>query len=165
MVNIYKVIWVKADDRAIIPKKGRHGDAGFDTYSLSENIIIYPLETVVIDTGIKYKITEGWHLIIKERGSTGKLGLKVSAGVNDNNFRGTIKIMIFNANKDAAVYIGNFPGLDKPQIIDNVIKYPRNKAIAQLVPIYSPDGESVEGTEEDLDITLRRDKMLGSSGN
>ena len=86
---------------AIIPTK-KKDDAGFDVYGIideKENLIlIKPFETAIINTGLCYEISEGWHLICKERGSTGKIGLKVSAGVNDNSYRGEIKVFLYNSN-------------------------------------------------------------------
>ncbi len=186
----YHVKFAKTDPRAIIPSKNSN-DAGFDIYIISDedDVCINPGETVMLSTGLAYEITSGWHLIAKERGSTGKIALKTSAGVNDNSYRGVVNAFLHNGNFDKTIVItrnqkasecailemltkGSETEFDKSRQdeyiqggwLENFIFYPMSKAVQQLVPIYSPDGTSEEVPFDQLSQTERGNGMTGSSG-
>jgi dUTP pyrophosphatase len=165
----YHIKWAKVRPNAIIPSK-RPGDAGFDIYAcIEEDVWIWPQETVMVPTGIAYEITEGWHLIAKERGSTGKIGLKTSAGVNDSMFRGEIYAFLYNASNKIIIL-----SIDADKTMSELVEegcdpntfvvYPVTKAIQQLIPVYSPDGTWEEVEYSELSQTERGTGMLGSTG-
>ena len=143
--NNYLIIyWDKLNERAKLPSK-RDEDAGFDIYSDSiENIILKPNETKFFTTGLRSAFPSNYWIEIKERGSTGAVGLSVRSGVIDSGYRGEWKIMLTNVNKypvefshsvDKVTYI-------KGKIFKNKIKkviYPLTKAIAQAVVIPLPN--------------------------
>jgi dUTP pyrophosphatase len=173
-VQPYHIKWAKVRPNAIIPSK-RPGDAGFDVYAcIDEDIWIEPGETVLVSTGIAYEITPGWHLIAKERGSTGKIGLKTSAGVVDGSFRGEIFACLYNANEEKTIILSVNEEQTKAKLradgftVDDYdeffIIYPITKAIQQLIPVYSPDGTWEEVDYENLSKTERGDGKLGSTG-
>jgi dUTP pyrophosphatase len=169
-LNTYHIKWAKVRPNAIIPSK-RPGDAGFDVYAcIDKDIKIPPNMTVLVPTGIAYEITPGWQLIAKERGSTAKIGLKTSAGVLDNSFRGEIFACLYNANKDRVIILSIDPEKTEQEIrkfvggISHCIIYPISKAIQQLVPVFSPDGTWEEVDYENLSKTERGDGKLGSTG-
>lgn len=171
MLN-YHIKWAKVRPNAIIPSK-RPGDAGFDVYAcIEEDVIIPPGHTVLVPTGIAYEITPGWHLIAKERGSTGRIGLKVSAGVTDNGFRGEIIAFLYNGNVDKTIILSvndketekRFLPVWGSDFYRTHIIYPITKAIQQLVPVYSPDGTWEEVEYSELSQTERGTGMLGSTG-
>ena len=135
--------WDKLNERAKLPSK-RDEDAGFDIYSDSiENIVLKPNETKFFTTGLRSAFPSNYWIEIKERGSTGAVGLSVRSGVIDSGYRGEWKIMLTNVNKypvefsrdvDKVTYI-------KGKIFKNKIKkviYPLTKAIAQAVVIPLP---------------------------
>ena len=137
------IYWDKLNERAKLPSK-RDEDAGFDIYSDStENIILKPNETKFFTTGLRSAFPSNYWIEIKERGSTGAVGLSVRSGVIDSGYRGEWKIMLTNVNKypvefshdvDKVTYI-------KGKIFKNKIKkviYPLTKAIAQAVVIPLP---------------------------
>ena len=137
------IYWDKLNERAKLPSK-RDEDAGFDIYSDStENIILKPNETKFFTTGLRSAFPSNYWIEIKERGSTGAVGLSVRSGVIDSGYRGEWKIMLTNVNKypvefshdvDKVTYI-------KGKIFKNRIKkviYPLTKAIAQAVVIPLP---------------------------
>ena len=164
------IYWDKLNERAKLPSK-RDEDAGFDIYSDStENIILKPNETKFFTTGLRSAFPSNYWIEIKERGSTGAVGLSVRSGVIDSGYRGEWKIMLTNVNKypvefshdvDKVTYI-------KGKIFKNRIKkviYPLTKAIAQAVVIPLPtiqcycDKDKVDGAKSN-----RGETGWGASG-
>ena len=164
------IYWDKLNERAKLPSK-RDEDAGFDIYSDSmENIILKPNETKFFTTGLRSAFSSNYWIEIKERGSTGAVGLSVRSGVIDSGYRGEWKIMLTNVNKypvefshdvDKVTYV-------KGKIFKNKIKkviYPLTKAIAQAVVIPLPniqcycDKDMVDGAKSN-----RGETRWGASG-
>lgn len=164
------IYWDKLNERAKLPSK-RDEDAGFDIYCDSiENIILKPNETKFFTTGLRSAFPSNYWIEIKERGSTGAVGLSVRSGVIDSGYRGEWKIMLTNVNKypvefshdvDKVTYI-------KSKIFKNKIKkviYPLTKAIAQAVVIPLPhiqcycDKDMVDGAKSN-----RGETGWGASG-
>ena len=81
---------------AVLPSRGSKVAAGWDLYS-SENLLIKAKERGICSTGIKIVAPEGTYARIAPRsGLTLKHGLDVGAGVIDADYRGEIKIVLFN---------------------------------------------------------------------
>lgn len=99
-----KLYFTKLSNYATIPTK-RDEDAGYDIYPCFEEdiIIIPPLTTALISTGIATAFDKKWYAKILERGSTGSKGIKVSAGVIDSGFRGEWLVAITNSNNRCIV--------------------------------------------------------------
>lgn len=139
------IYWDLLESRAKIPTK-RKEDAGFDIYTTELNAVLKPGETKFFSTGLRSAFPKNYWIEIKERGSTGAVGLSVRSGVIDSGYRGEWKVMLTNVNKypvefshdvDKVTYVyGN--------IFKNKIKkviYPLSKAIAQAVVIPLPNIE------------------------
>lgn len=140
------IYWDLLNLMATMPTK-RDEDAGFDIYSDSaEDIILKPSETKFFSTGLRSAFPENYWIEIKERGSTGAVGLSVRSGVIDSGYRGEWRIMLTNVNKYPVEFSH---GVDKityvyGKIFKNKIKkviYPLSKAIAQAVVIPLPNIE------------------------
>lgn len=136
------IYWDLLEQRAKMPTK-RDEDAGFDIYTTELEVVLKPGETKFFSTGLRSAFPKNYWIEIKERGSTGAVGLSVRSGVIDSGYRGEWKIMLTNVN--------NYPvefshGVDKVtyvygKIFKNKIKkviYPLSKAIAQAVVIPLP---------------------------
>ena len=93
----------KLDKRATIPTYGTSDSAGADLYALLDNeITIKPQETVIIPTGLSMAIPKGYVGLIYARSSLGtKKGLAPAnkVGVIDADYRGEIKVVLFNQSK------------------------------------------------------------------
>ena len=93
----------KLDDRAVIPTYGTIDSAGADLYAILDNEIeIQPGETVVINTGLAMAIPRGYVGLIYARSSLGtKRGLAPAnkVGVIDADYRGKVKVVLFNQSK------------------------------------------------------------------
>ena len=91
--------FAKIKESAKIPTK-RKEDAGYDIYACFEEpyIIIQPHETLKVTTGLASSIPAEYCFIIKERGSTGSIGMGQRSGVIDSGYRNEWLIPITNHN-------------------------------------------------------------------
>ena len=89
----------KVNPNAIIPTKEKE-NAGYDIYACFEDdyFVIPPHSTKLVPTGIASAISDKYYLGVAERGSTGKIGMKYSAGIIDSGYRGEIFIGLSNIN-------------------------------------------------------------------
>ena len=93
------LLFAKVNSNAIIPTKEKE-NAGYDIYACFDEdyLIIPPHSTKLVPTGIASAISDKYYLGVAERGSTGKIGMKYSAGVIDSGYRGEIFIGLSNIN-------------------------------------------------------------------
>lgn len=101
----------KLDEKAIIPTYGTEYSAGADLYALlDEDLEIKPGETVMIGTGLAMAIPTGYAGLIYARSSLGsKKGLAPAnkVGVIDSDYRGEIKVPLFNQSKETQIIAKN----------------------------------------------------------
>ena len=143
----------------------REGDACFDVFANipeGESILIPPLESRLIPTGIKTQFEPGYVFRLGERGSTGAKNMKVNAGFIDSNFRGEWFVCIYNGNDCRDLIISNEEKWRRDEYEeDNAIVHPIRKAIAQawFSIALSPNFEDVNT----LSSSDREAKQLGST--
>lgn len=156
--------FAKTRPDAIIPAK-RPEDAGYDIYSCfdEDSITLNPGEIKLVPTGIASAFHSDYVLFIKERGSTGSIGLATRMGVVDSGFRGEIMIGLNNTGNVPLVITKEVSQVVKEP---HVIKYPYKKAIAQAVLCVVPRLQVEEvGYDELLKIASDRGvSLLGASG-
>ena len=92
-----QIKWHKLNDKAIIPTK-REEDAGFDIYTIEDDVLLNPGEKRLFSTGLAAAPEKGWWLLAYDRGSTGSKGIHTHCGVVDNGYRGEIFICLCNDN-------------------------------------------------------------------
>ena len=92
-----KINWYKLNDKAKIPTK-RDEDAGFDIYTIEDNVLLMPGEKHLFSTGLAVAAESGYWLMAMDRGSTGSRGLHIHCGVIDNGYRGELFICLCNDN-------------------------------------------------------------------
>ena len=93
------------DPNSQIPTKATANSAGYDLYSCC-NIIIYPLERMLVKTGISIEIPEGYYGRIAPRsGLALKNGIDVMAGVIDSDYRGEIGVILYNTDKNIPLHV------------------------------------------------------------
>jgi len=142
-----KVLVKKLNSKAQLPKYKTSGSSGMDLMASIENPIkIKPQESELIATGISIAIPEGTEVQIRPRsGLAAKFSISVlnTPGTIDSDYRGEIKIILFNHGKEEFT-------------INN------NDRVAQMVlmPILKTEFEEVE----DLPETLRGSEGFGSTG-
>ena len=142
-----KVLVKKLNSKVQLPKYKTSGSSGMDLMALIEKPIkIKPQESVLIPTGITIAIPEDTEVQIRPRsGLAVKSNISVlnTPGTIDSDYRGEIKIILFNHGKDEFV-------------VNN------NDRIAQMVlmPILKAEFEEVN----DLPETIRGSGGFGSTG-
>ena len=142
-----KVLIKKLNSKAQIPKYKTDGSSGMDLMAFIESPIkIKSKESALIPTGISIAIPNDTEVQIRPRsGLAAKYSISVlnTPGTIDSDYRGEIKIILFNHGKEEF-------------IINN------NDRIAQMIllPILKAKFEEVES----LPKTLRGSKGFGSTG-
>lgn len=151
----YNIFWVnkmlvkvkKLNDKAIIPTYGSLGAAGADLYAVTEgSATIEPGATVLVGTGVAMAIPEGYvGLIFARSGLSTKQGLAPAnkVGVIDSDYRGEIKVPLFNQSKET-------------RVIES------GERIAQIAIVPFVQAEFDECSE--LDDTSRGEGGFGSTG-
>lgn len=137
-----------SDGIDFFPKRGSDQAAGYDLKACipTEELIIWPRETVKVSTGIKIAIPDHYcGLILPRSGLATKKGLRPAntPGLIDSDYRGEVIVALHNDS-------------DCPQTIG------RGERIAQLVII--PYMEINFEPVEDLEETERGEGGFGSSG-
>ncbi|MDU4325697.1 MAG: dUTP pyrophosphatase [Clostridium celatum] len=164
-----ELLFAKVRKNAVIPTKTEE-NAGRDLYACFDEdyIVILPLETKMIPTGIATAFGPEFYAQIQERGSTGSKGIKFGAGVIDSGYRGEWFVPITNCNEKILI-IAKYPDSNEVKRLypgkDKII-YPYSKAIAQFVMIEVPKFIEKVVSLEDLQLikSERGLGILGSSG-
>lgn len=128
------------------PSYAKPGDAGLDLRS-TDDIVIEPGQRALIGTGIALAIPQGYAGFVQPRsGLAIKQGMTLvnTPGLIDSGYRGEIRIIALNTDKEHAIAIK------------------RGDRIAQLVIQEVPAVELVE--VEELSSSERADTGFGSSG-
>ena len=129
-----------------LPEPKTLGSSGIDLYANIENVILKPLDRVLIPTGLYISIPKGYEGQIRARsGLALKHGISLANGVGtiDSDYRGEIKVILVNLGK-------------KEYIIN------KGDRIAQLV---IAKYEEIELLEVDfLDSTVRNTGGFGHTG-
>ena len=86
----------KLHEDAIVPTKGTPVAAGYDLYCITD-FEIEARERALIPTGIAVQIPHGCYGRVAPRSSLAlKFGIDVGAGVIDEDYRGELKVILFN---------------------------------------------------------------------
>jgi len=161
-----QIKWHKLNDKAIIPTK-REEDAGFDVYTIEDNVVLQPFEKRLFSTGIAAAPEKGYWLMAFDRGSTGSKGIHTHCGIIDNGYRGEIFICLCNDNKDLPVlFTSSVDKVERCTITPYgmVLCYPTSKAIAQIIPMVQPIVESFEVNDEEWTNELNTERGAGKLG-
>tara|TARA_Y100000590_G_scaffold317244_1_gene358858 strand:- start:1779 stop:2216 length:438 start_codon:yes stop_codon:yes gene_type:complete len=142
-----KVLVKKLNSKAQLPKYKTDGSSGMDLMALIENsVTIKPQKSALIPTGLSIAIPEDTEIQIRPRsGLAAKSSISVlnTPGTIDSDYRGEIKIILFNHGKEEFT-------------VNN------NDRIAQMIlmPVLKAEFEEVE----DLPKTVRGSGGFGSTG-
>ena len=151
-------------DTAILPTKAYDGDLGYDLYA-DEDVILTPLNTVKISTGIAVQFPQGWGGFIKDRSSMAIKKTITTGGVIDCTYTGELSVIMTSLVRPKydlfPVYMNRISSsFDAEQLIE--IK--KGDKIAQLVPIPVTNWKITEVEEFDK-IGERGERGFGSSDN
>ena len=142
-----KVLVKKLDPKVQLPSYKTKGSSGMDLMAfIKDSIKIAPNTSALIPTGISVAISSDVEIQIRSRsGLAAKSSISVlnSPGTIDSDYRGELKIILFNHSKEEFVVRNN-------------------DRIAQMVlmPVLKIDFEEVD----DLPNTLRGSGGFGSTG-
>jgi len=81
-----------------LPVRATPGSAGYDLFS-SENIKIEPNGIKMIKTDISMAIPSGYYGRVAPRSSLATKHINVGAGVIDEDYRGEVKVVMYNLGK------------------------------------------------------------------
>ena len=99
-----KVLVKKLNSKAQLPKYKTDGSSGMDLMALIENsVTIKPQKSALIPTGLSIAIPEDIEVQIRPRsGLAAKSNISVlnTPGTIDSDYRGEIKIILFNHGKE-----------------------------------------------------------------
>jgi len=93
-------VFIELSEGAVMPTYANEGDAGMDVYAL-EDIIIPPMDTKIIPTGIKVAVPDGYEIQVRPRsGISYKTPLRISnsPGTVDSKYRGDVGVIITNTS-------------------------------------------------------------------
>lgn len=93
------------------------------------SIILRPLESITLKTGVHMAIPKGHYGLLDSRSGTSKKRLDLLCRIIDSPFRGNIRVSIINLNKDFGIEISN-----KDELFQIVIQ-----EYAKLKPVQFPD--------------------------
>ena len=142
-----RVLIKKLDPKVVIPSYKTKGASGMDLMAfVKEKIVIKPQTSALIPTGLSVAFSEDYEIQIRPRsGLAAKNNISVlnTPGTIDSDYRGELKIIIFNHSKHDFV-------------VNN------NDRIAQMVLTPIAKMELEEANE--LPKTLRGEGGFGSTG-
>ena len=96
-------IQILCDDAEFLPKKSSAGALGLDLKANLgvDEIVLNPLETVMIKAGFSIAIPDGYHAKIVSRSGMSSKGIIVTnaPGIIDSDYRGDICVLLTNIGK------------------------------------------------------------------
>jgi len=96
---------------AVLPRYANPGDAGMDVYA-AEEAVVAPGETVVVPTGLKLAIPEGYEIQVRPRsGLSLKTPIRIpnSPGTIDSGYRDELGIIVNNNSQAGLCKEGQEP--------------------------------------------------------
>lgn len=156
--TMLKIQIKKLTTTARVPTKSHEWDAGWDLYAdVSANI--EPHKRLTISTGIAIAIPEGYvGLIWPRSGLAVKQGIDVLAGVIDSQYRGELKVCLYNTNGLWSEHNMGNEHINR----DMSVSINQGDRIAQLLIQEIPKTEFK--LVQELSETTRSQKGFGSSG-
>jgi dUTP pyrophosphatase len=97
----------RLDARAKVPTRAHQGDAGLDLYAL-DGAELAPGERATIGTGIAVEIPDGQAgLVLPRSGLAAHHGIALvnSPGLIDSGYRGEVKVLLLNTDRDQSFTI------------------------------------------------------------
>ncbi len=137
----------KASPSAQEPNYAHEGDACFDLYAC-ESASLGPKDTVVVSTGLRFQIPEGYMLEMRSRSGLAKRGIVVAnaPATVDSSYAGVVGVLLLNTG-------GSWTSID---VGDRI-------AQGLLVPVEHIEFEEVDDGWQDS-YSERGEGSFGSTG-
>jgi dUTP pyrophosphatase len=120
---------------AVLPAYAKPGDAGMDVCA-AEEVLIRPGETVIIPTGLKLAIPEGYEIQVRPRSGISyktPLRLSNSPGTIDSGYREELGIIMTNASPVCCCGEEEIFNLDSSDNRGGVYRIRKGDRVAQIV--------------------------------
>ena len=158
------VSFAKLRDDAILPCK-REEDSDYDLYACfdAEELVIPPLSTEFIPTGLISAFPKEYGIKLEERGSNARWCGIVQAGVIDSGYRGEWVVAMYNGN---SVPVHITKAVERVERRSDAVLVPYTKAICQFCVRRIEDTEIRELSPDGI-LAVRSERgtgKLGSSG-
>ena len=150
---------------AVLPSYARPGDSGMDVCA-AEDVLIEPGETVVIPTGLRFAVPEGYEIQVRPRSGISlrtPLRLSNSPGTIDSGYRDELGIIMTNTSPAAEAVRGEVFDIEEKWNRKGTYKIHKGDRIAQIVLQVVPRMKLVK-VESVKDIGVDRGGGFGSTG-
>jgi dUTP pyrophosphatase len=150
---------------AVLPTYARPGDAGMDVCAVTE-IIIKPGETVIVPTGLKLAIPEGYEIQVRPRsGVSFKTPLRISnsPGTIDSGYRDELGIIMTNSSESHSLIEEEIFPFESKGNLKGIYKINKGDRVAQIVLKEVPRMKLVV-VEAVKEIGTNRGGGFGSTG-
>ena len=112
-----------------LPKYETEGSSGMDLRAnLDENLILKPLDRVLVPTGLYFEFEKGYEAQVRARSGLALkkgLGLPNGIGTIDSDYRGELKVILINmSRKDVVIEDGDriaqvvFMKIETPELVE-----------------------------------------------
>jgi len=160
----------RLDPNIQLPTYANITDAGMDIRA-SEDVLIYPLKTKIIKTGLKFAIPEGYEIQVRPRSGISvntPLRISNSPGTIDTGYRGELGIIMTNTSTHDGMVgtrcISRPPyTLEEKGNLQGIYLINKGDRIAQIILQRVPSIKFIE-VENIKDIGIDRNGGFGSSG-
>ena len=98
------IYFKKLNDKAKLPARGSKEAAGLDL-SCVEGFVLHANERLMVGTGLAVELPWGSVGYIKPRSKlANKFGIDILAGVVDSDYRGEVKVILYNTGKEDVMF-------------------------------------------------------------
>ena len=149
----------------ILPEYANPGDAGMDVYA-AEEVLIHPGETVIVPTGLKLAIPEGYEIQVRPRSGISlktPLRLSNSPGTIDSGYRVEMGIIISNMSVVSELKKEEILTVDSKGNKKGTYRIRKGDRIAQIVLQVVPKMK-LTVVDSVADIGANRGGGFGSTG-
>jgi dUTP pyrophosphatase len=163
MEETFSVYIERLSSEVSLPEYANLFDSGMDVRA-AQDMVIYPQQTIVIPTGLKLAIPEGFEIQVRARsGLSLNTPLRVSNGIGtiDSSYRGELGVIMTNTSERSDEC--NHYSISSKGNLDGIYNIQKGDRIAQIVLQRVPRIEWVE-VESVKEIGSDRNGGFGSSG-
>ena len=101
-----KIKFNKTHKDAYVPTKSYKGSSGYDVKAISK-VFIHPNQLTTVNLHLRMEIPLGYEAQVRPRSSSIKRGVLVIFGTIDSDYRGEVKVQLFNMTNQTIVINGD----------------------------------------------------------